>query len=153
MTSLREAFGEASGRSWGAERRGEEEGSAGARDPHYADPVRPRYEDTGGDEAERRYAYERSRQQLYAKSAPQTSSTHPVLSSQEAFQQLLPGGQHELAEAGLATEARVSCGTCRNSMSCSGEDVFCRHCNHACLQQKQRGSGAGPATGISNLWQ
>jgi hypothetical protein len=147
MTSLREAFGEASGRSWGAERRGGEQGSAGARDPHYTDPVRPRYEDTGGDEAERRYAYERSRQELYAKSAPQTSSAHPVLSSQEAFQQLLPGGHHEPADA------QVSCSTCRNSMSCSGEDVFCRHCNHACLQQKQKGSGGGPATSIANLWQ
>jgi hypothetical protein len=103
----------------------------------------------GVDEAEKRYAYERSRQQLYAKSAPQTSSAHPVLSSQEAFQQLLPGGQQ--LEASGVREAPVSCSTCRGSMSCSGDDVFCRQCNHECL--RKHAGEEGKRAGIPNLWQ
>jgi hypothetical protein len=152
MTSLREAFGETPGAPWGGGRRAAEEAppGPGGGGAHYTDPVQPRYADAGGDEAERRYAYERSRQQLYAKSAPQTSSAHPVLSSQEAFQQLLPGGRSQ-PEPGAVQQAPVSCSTCRGSMSCAGDDVFCRHCNHECLQQRGAGGGSGP--GIPHLWQ
>ena len=142
MTSLQEAFGE-SADTWRREERESPQPSAS----HYTDPVHPRYQDVGVEDAEKRYAYEQSRQQLYAKSPPQTSSAHPVLSSQESFQQLLPGGQ-QLGGASVL-DAAMSCSSCHGVMSCGGQDeVFCRQCNHDCLQPKHAGG-----QGIPHLWQ
>ena len=137
MTSLQEAFGDTA--------EGEERLQANDMPGHYADPKHPRYKDVGLDEAERRYDYEQSRQMLYAKSPPQSNRAHPVMTSQESFQQMLPGGQ----QMDLVREAALSCKNCRGNMSCAADDVFCRTCNHDCLKQKSPECEGK----IPNLWQ
>ena len=55
-----------------------DEKGAAQRDAPYSNPQVPRYEDNTLDEADKRYAYERSRQKLYAKSPPHHNGQRPA---------------------------------------------------------------------------
>ena len=100
--------------------------SAGA----YATPNIGKYEDNVTDEAEQRYAYEQGRQRLYAKNPPHHNMQHPILSSQESFQELQPASYGE-----AAPKVSASCSTCQRDMCCSGNGVFCSSCNRQSLEQ------------------
>ena len=125
MTSLSEAFGSSTAQGWAA-------GGDGASrpEPRYEEKMQARYQDTGiEEEAERRYAYEQSRQKLYAKAQTPGNMRFPTMKSQESFETLLPAGQ-----GGSVHKAALSCMHCHADMTCSSDDYFCRNCNESCLR-------------------
>jgi len=110
----------------------------------YANPHIPRYEDNTLDEADKRYAYERSRQKLYAKAPPHHNGHRPTMSSQESFKEMRPG-EYDKRDAPRHEKAHVSCSSCQQDMSCGAENnVFCSSCNRQSLES--------PATPIPSLF-
>jgi len=123
MTSLSAAFDEAPRQGNGTV----------PRDSPYSNPSVPQYQDNTIDEAERRYAYERGRQQLYAKSPPHHNGQRPIMSSQESFKEMRPG-EYGKREEPVLEKAPVSCSSCHQDMCCSGDSVFCSSCNRSSLE-------------------
>lgn len=119
MTSLSAAFDDAPN------------AAASQKESAYSNPTVPQYEDNVTDEADKRYAYERSRQKLYAKSPPHHNGQRPVMSSQESFKEMRPGeyGKSEPTHQ----KAPMSCSSCQEDMCCSGDNVFCVSCNRQTL--------------------
>jgi hypothetical protein len=123
MTSLSAAFDEAP-----------MNGTASvARDAAYSNPSVPRYEDNTIDEADKRYAYERGRQKLYAKSPPHHNGQRPMMSSQESFKEMRPG-EYGKSDGPAVQKASVSCSSCHQDMCCSGDNIFCSSCNRQSLE-------------------
>lgn len=105
--------------------------TASLKELPYSNPTVPQYEDNVTDEADKRYAYERSRQKLYAKAPPHHNGQRPVMSSQESFKEMRPGeyGKNEPTHQ----KAPMSCSSCQEDMCCSGDNVFCVSCNRQTL--------------------
>ena len=122
----------------------------------------------GGDEGERRSAYEHSRHKHTARGPPQQSHQRPVMASQESFMQQRPGeyegrieGASGFAMRGVGSVARgesagaprveASCGSCQQDMCCSADGLFCTTCNRDALEPRK--ATEAPAEGpIASLF-